>query len=299
MPRPRPFLFCRYTMLISEEALDGRAQLTVLNDLQGQFFGHGPKAEREGRQDIVLMRPRRLQIDGEEAISWSVGQQIETRVAAKYDKTSDRIQLVSIDDGTVRYNDIVALPRLNVLAVDDRSGERHLGAKGAISRFRSIFRNVDENASANIYMMIDADDMDHALRDWELEEVAFKVRPINPHSSQELSRKLSDAMKRENIGTFRATVRPAANEDMRPNEGPIDQASALSRDGYGQIGVRGKTPEGHMAKIPRPQFELEKSKNQKIQSKPRELRVYIESDEESDDKFAEAVVKALVSFYDR
>lgn len=298
MPRARPFLFCRYSMLVDENHLDERAQLLALQDLQGQLFAHGLRAEREGRRDTILMRPRSFLVDDRGAISWSVGHRIDIRVAAKYDEASDRLDLVAIDDGTVRYNDIVAVPSLGVLAVDDRTGDRHIGGKPAIARLRSIFQNV-EGGSVNIERLITSSDLERALESWELDEVSFKVRPVNPHTPSDLSRQLSEAMKREHIGTLRAVAKPAHDQQMRPSDGPIGQATALSNEGYGQVGVRGRTPEGHMATIPRPQFDLEKRKNEKIQSKPREFRVFIEADSEVDETIFFHTAKALVSFYDR
>ncbi len=298
MSRPRPYLFCRYSFLVDEEVLDLRGQLSALQDLQGQFFANGPKAEREGRYDTVIMRPRLIEVSKEKVLVWSVGQKIEMRVGVRYNSTSDKLDFVDINDDTVRYNDFIAVPRLGVLAVDDRSGERHINAKGAIARLRSSFRNIDGGA-VNVAMTTTPADVDHALNQWDLQEVTFKVRPINPHSDDELSRQLSEAMKKEGIGTIRAAVRPQTGHKMRPNEGPLDQALSLTEDGYGQIGVRGVMPDGHVASIPRPDFEEERSRNQRIQAKPRQLRVYVETENDSDNESFINASMALVNFYDR
>lgn len=298
MVRPRPYLFCRYSFSVEEEVLDLQGQLAGLKDLQGQLFAHGPTAEREGRLDTIIMRPRLIEVGGEKVLCWSVGQKVEVRVGVLYDEDADRLNLVSIDDGTVRYNDFVAVPRLGVVAVDDRTGERHINAKGVISRLRSIFRNI-EGGSVNVEMTTTSADMDQALQSWELTEVSFKVRPLNPHSRSELSRQLSEAMKRENIGTLRAVARSQTGREMRPNEGPLSQAHALTEDGYGQIGVRGVMPDGHKANMPRPHFEEEKTRNQRIQAKRRQLKVYIETEGDTEDESFDNAARALVNFYDR
>ena len=131
MSRPVPFLFCRYQFLINEELLDGHGQLRSLIDLQGRFFTHGLRAEREGLFDSVVMRPRRIDIDDREAIYWSVGQEIGMRDAYQYDMGHDQLKLTSIDDPSIRYSDFISIPSLGVLAVDDRTGESHMGGRAA------------------------------------------------------------------------------------------------------------------------------------------------------------------------
>ncbi len=298
MPKPRPYIFCRYVMLVDEEKLDQAGQFAALQDIQGQFFAHGPTAEQRGQRDTVIARPHAINIDGEDALVWSVGQKIEQRTVVQYDPIKDSLEYATIDDGTVRYNDFVALPRLGVVAVDDRQNDRHLGAKSAISRLRSAFRYVDGGA-LNIEMTTTPQDMDRALNDWELREVTFKVRPYNPHPKDELSRQMSEAMMAEGIGTLRSVATPKQGEQMRPNDGPIAQAQSLTEDGYGQMGVKGVMPDGHVAVIPRPQFEQERSRNQRIQAKPREMRVYIETDDDLDEESFTNAASALRRFYDR
>lgn len=298
MVRPRPYIFCRYGLFVDEEVLDAQGQLNALQELQGNYFAHGPTAEREGRYDTVIMRPHSLEIGGETALIWSVGQKTEYRFGVQYDQTNDSLDFVTINDGTVRYNDFVAIPRLGVMAVDDRTGESHINAKGAIARFRSVFRNV-EGGAANVEMTITSEDVTEALSTWELREISFKVRPVNPHSRSDLSRQLSDALEKEGMGTFRASARPKAGGDMRPNEGILDQAHSLSDEGYGQIGVRGVMDDGHVGYIPRPQFEEERQRNERIQEKPRQLKVYIETDGEADQESFQNAAQALVNFYER
>ena len=299
MARPRPYLFCRYCLLQGEEPLNARGQLVALQELQGQPFPHGPTAEREGRHDTVIMRPRRFRLGDERVLTWSVGQLLDTRVGVQYDDEGDRIVSVPIDDRTIRYNDFVAVPRLGVLAIDDRTGGNHLGAKAAARRMQSAFKNLEEGV-AEIMMTVSPADLDRALDQWDLLQVHFKVRPANPHAQDELSQQLSDAMASEGIGALRGTATPAsAKEPMRIDEGPLAQAYTLAQDGYGQIGVRGVTPDGHVATIPRAEFKKERARNQRIQEKARGLRVHIETDGDTDDESFVAVAEALRDFYGR
>lgn len=298
MARARPYIFCRYSFVINEESLDARRQLSALQELHGKLFAYGPTAERVGRYDTLIMRPDRFEVDREKVISWSVGRKTDIRVGVKYDEKKDRLEFITIDDKTVQYSDCVAIPRLGVMAVDDRAAATHLGAKHAINRFCSTFRNIP-NGSVNVEFTTTAGEVDRALKTWELAEVTFKIRPYNPFSSSDLSKQMSEAMKREGIGTLRAVARPASGSEMRPVDGPIASAVALSNDGYGQVGVKGVTSDGDVAQIRRPHFENERTKNQKIQAAPRELRVFIEADGDTDEESFKNAVRAMLTFYDQ
>lgn len=297
MPRPVPFFFCRYQFLVEEEILDTNGQFQALSDLQGQYFAHGLKAEREGLFDSVVMRPRSVEIDGGGVIFWSVGQKIGTRLAVEYDPDRDELTPLTIDDPSVRYSDFVVIPDLGVLAVDDRSGDNHLGGKAAINRFRSIFRNIDGGA-INIELTTTPNDVARALKNWELTEFSFVARPINPHPRSVLSKMLSDEFEKDGIGRYSARARPRPGGQMRPSEdGHIASAIALSEEGYGQYAIKGVTDDGHEAHIKKPVFEAEVQKNQLRQSQPRELRVLIQTEREGEDELFSKVAKALVNFY--
>ena len=300
MAQMRPYLFCRYSLLQNEEPLDARGQLHALQELQSGRFANGPTAEREGRLDTVVMRPRSFRVDGQLALTWSVGQMIETQDGVRYDQTNDRLMDVAIDASITRYNDFVAIPELNVVAVDDRTSGNHLGGKGAIRRFRYAFQNF-EGGAAQFEMTITQEDLDEALDNWHLERFWYKVRPANPHARSELSQNLSESMRREGIGSFRGHAEhdPDQEPSLRLDGGRLAEAYSLAMEGYGQIGLRGNTPEGHVATIPRAQFQRNRERNQRIQDKSRPLRVHIESDGETEsDSFADAV-RALMSFYVR
>lgn len=111
MARPRPYLFCRYHLAVDDEPLGVKAQLTALQELQGQLFAHGPTAEHEGRFDTVIMRPRMLTVGRERVLTWSVGQKIDARLGVRYDQKRDSLEFVHIDDGTVRYKVRLRFPR--------------------------------------------------------------------------------------------------------------------------------------------------------------------------------------------
>jgi len=291
-----PFLFCRYQLSVDDEVLDEKGQLEALKELQGKYYPHTKKAAESGLFDSVIMRPRNFQVAGNSALSWSVGQQIGQRVRARYDGGADKLLLEAQPDDSIKYSDFVAIPSLRVLAVDDRTGDRHLGGRGATNRFKSVFRQLD-GADCDIVLATDRADVDRALDKWDVHSFMFTVRPPNPHPPSEPGRILAERMKARGIG--RATgkweseadgsIKPKADDEMT---GIIDLAEA----GYGQIGLKGEV-DGHDAQIKKPQYYHDPKHNIRAQDRPREMRVFIESDDDKDEAVFDAAAKALVNFY--
>jgi hypothetical protein len=107
----------------------------------------------------------------------------------------------------------------------------------------------------------------------------------------------SDAMSREKIARLSGTARSGEGQYLDPKqEGQMAAAIELADAGYGQYGVKGTTPDGHEAQIKQPTFNEERSKNQKKQDQPRELRIIIQTDGDEDDVFIDAL-RALLNFY--
>lgn len=239
-----PFLFCRYQFLVREEPLSFKAQLDTLQALQGRYFARGPKAERESHLDSIVMRPRELRFGSERAIAWSVGKKIGERQEFRYDQRKDQIQPFVVDDEGVVYSDFVAIPRLGVLGVDDRSSPHHLGGKAAMSRFKSIFRNI-EGGAVVMEVTVTPQDVSRAFKQWALSEFSFVVRPYNPHPPGDLSKRLSEEFEKDGIGKYRAKAQPRPGLPMKPSaDGPIAAATELADAGYGQYSVKGLTAEG-------------------------------------------------------
>jgi hypothetical protein len=293
----RPFLFCRYVITVGKEKLDRVAQFQIISELQGQLVPHGEKAAEEKNFDTLLMRPKKFTVDRHEVYSWSVGVMVQKRLRAKYDKTKDAIDLTLIDDGSVRYNDLVAVPSLSVMAVDDRAGELHLGGKQAINRFRSVIRK-HQDADAVVEFEASPDEVMKALRDWSLTRMAFTVRPSNPRPVARLAQALSEQFKRDGIGKLTGAIQPAEGAQMHMHkEGFIAATAGLVNSGYGQMSVAGHTKDGLDAEIKKPRFDPDVVKNERIQEKPRELRVFIDDEGLKDEEVNQMAARALIKFH--
>jgi hypothetical protein len=293
----RPFLFCRYAITVSEESLSGVAQYKLISELQGQPVAHGPKAEEEKNYDTLIMRPQKHVIDGHTALFWSVGVTIKQRLRAKYDRANDTIDLELINDGSVRFNDFIAVPSLAVLAVDDRGGELHLGGKQAINRFRSVVRTHEE-ADTSIVFEASPEEVRKALRNWSLSRFKFTIQPNNPRPVSRLSQALSEQFKRDGIGKMTGTTQPAEGVTMRMDrDGFIAAAAGLVEAGYGQMSVAGRTEDGIDAEIKKPRFDPDVQKNERIQEKPRELRVFVDDEDLNEGEVVRTAARALINFH--
>jgi hypothetical protein len=293
----RPFLFCRYSITVGDDNLNANAQYKIVSELQGQPVAHGPKAEEERNYDTLLMRPAKFQVDGQAVYFWSVGVMIKQRLRAKYDKGNDTIEYELLDDGSVRFNDFIAVPALSVLAVDDRGGELHLGGKQAIHRFRSVIRSV-EDADASVVFEASPEEVRKALRDWSLTRFKFTIQPNNPRPVPQLAQTLSDQFKKDGIGKLTGSVQPAEGARMHMHrQGFIAAAAGLVEAGYGQMSVAGRTPDGRDAEIKKPRFDSDVVKNEQIQEKPRELRVFVDDEDLKEADINRTAASALIKFH--
>jgi hypothetical protein len=283
-------------MLVDEELLDETGQLEALQSIKGQSFAHGPKAEREGTLDILLMQPRTLDVDGEAVITWSMGHRPGTRRKIEYDSDTDEISSSIERDNHTITTRFIALPRLGVVAVDDRLSAEYMGAQAAISRLRSAFQHVDGGAFQA--QLLAPGDVDSVLGELSLTEYSYTVRRYNPHPPSDLARRTSEAMAAEGIGTQRGVVRPMPGEKMHAGDGLIQGTSDLAEAGYGVRGFRGRTAAGNEAQVAKPSFDMDRTKNLKAQGKQQRLRVFFERPA-NDFDVTPSVVAELVRFYER
>lgn len=294
----RPFLFCRYQLIVGDNSLSTTAQFNLISELQGETVAHGEKAAEEKIYNTLLMRPKRIQVDKREVLTWSVGVITDQRLRAKYDRARDQIELELIRDGGVRFNDFVAVPAIGVLAVDDRTSELHLGGKQAINRFRSVIRS-QEDADVSVVFDATPDEVRKALSNWSLTKVKFTIQPNNPRPVSRLAQNLSDQFKRDGIAKLTGSVVPAEGQTMRmDNQGFIAAASDLVEAGYGQLAVAGHTKDGLDAEIKKPRYDPDVFKNERIQEKPRELRVFVDDEDLDDDEVLRMAARALMRFHE-
>ena len=288
-------MFCRYSLSIDDDTLSGSEQFDMLSDLKGRPVAHRKANPTDDDLDTFLMLVKKKVYHQEKIITWHVAHRPGHREVSKYNGDRDELYLEAELTDEIKHTKFVALPRLGVLAIDDRLTGNTLGGKAAASRFKSIVAQV-RGGAARIEFSGSNADVQRALDNWSLRTFSFDVRPFNP-TLRKPGDQLHELMKEDNIGHIRGIATPAKDQEMRnSHQGLIAEATGLAEHGYGQVAVAGTTPEGFTATIGKPKFESDKTKNLKRQSEPRTMKVYIEEQTTVEGEEAEAV-RALLEFY--
>lgn len=296
MARGIPYVMCRYELTIHDRPLSAAEQLEFLQRVRGRLVVHRKSDPSPDDADTLIMRPKKLQAQRYNVLTWDVGQQLSGRSQAQYDPEADEVQHVWSDGRAVRYASFVAVPSLGALAINDRLSDIYLGAAAGISRMKTIVRNTIDGADISITQAASHADSRRAIETWSLDRFEFVVRPFNPHP-RDPGRTLSEIMARDNIGTLQGRAVPAPGQKMKSNEGGyIEETVGLSEAGYGQFGIRGRTPEGREVALKKPKFDLDKNKNETAQAAPHQLRVFLEPQDDDQTEYLEAA-KALIEFY--
>lgn len=295
MSKTVPFIFCRYVMQIGDDILDAAGTLQALVEKQGQFLPHGPKAERENVNSIVVMRPRRHTFGGEDVVIWEIGHRPGHRTVTDYDATKQEIKYTIQGDTHIIHTTVIAIPRIGAIAVNDRVNSLNMGARAALSRTRSVFRQIEGGAFN--YWFLKPGDVVSFVSQLDLLEYAYTVRRINPTPPGVLSAALDASMAQEGIGINRGLAKPLPGETMHSSGGFIAATTELAGAGYGVLGFKGKTASGHIAQIKKPPFDLDKRENLRQQERETPLRVFFESDRDDSELIA-SVVGELMRFYD-
>lgn len=296
MGRPQPYVFCRYQMSIEDEELDANEQADFLEAMHGEHAPYSRVGRNGQRPTALIMSPDSFDSDGDTGLTWSVGYCPGIRVVQGYDSSARRLNARWEEDSHIRAAVVVALPELGVMAIEDRNSEEHISAKQAISAIRSILNFYSEGEGSFDVRHGDPSDVDTWLKNWNLIECSYTIKPLNPISASDLAERRSDAMKRENINRETGKVSPPAGKSMQQNGGIIEETNELAKVGYGARGFRGRTPDGHIAQVKKPIFHDDRHKNLKEQAKEHFVRVAF--DVKDDDRpLINQISSALKGFY--
>ncbi len=296
MARATPYIFARFKVGFEEDDWDGARLFKALRKVKGQRFDQ--PYSRSTVPDTLAMAPASRTIGGFQVLHWMVGHKVMVRTAIDYDDLNHVLKVNTFPGEGVRYEDFIAIPALGVMAISDRTGEQHIGAKNAAARLQTVVRKGFPGAEIILDLGVSEDDVEAALKQWTVREFSFTVRPFNPTVRRQ-GQKVHEALVDEKGAVFRGVIKAQPGEGLEAKEGGfINEAIGLSRAGYGQIGFTGETPEGQVAQFKKPEFSQDKNKNQKVRDKGQPLKVFIEP-QPSAKKDIEEIAKALISFYDR
>jgi hypothetical protein len=296
MARPTAYLFCRYLISDDEDPITPDEEWKLLQEIKGQVIAYRVREPNPDDFDTYLMKPRRKQIAGNTVHTWAVAQDIKYRERSRYDRKTDEVTDDQVETEEIRHTKFIAIPRLQVFAVDDSFSERTLGAKSAVSRFAAIVEQLVPESDVRVNFAGTSADAQRALETWKLDQFSFTVRPFNP-TPRKLGEQIHELMIKDHVGTLRAVATPIEGEDMKDShQGLISEAKGLTEAGYGQYGASGTTPDGLKASLSKPKFTMDKEKNKQAQAQNRTLKVYILKGHSNEEDEA-AIVKALLDLY--
>ena len=297
MARPINYIFCRYRISIGDEPLDEIAQHNLLAENQGSEYDHGRL--REGTQPQTLCTdPLVVDFASRKALSFQIGYKPGIRTDQRYDATQKKVVRRLREDQHTRFGHLVAIPSLGALAVRDRSTDELLPALQTLGALRSFILGATEREGAIDITHSTDDDLNHALQTWAVKEYSYTVRPVNP-TGGDLALLRSEMHKSEGIAREVGKVKPNEGESLTMAEGIIGQTKAMADAGYGQIGIKGVTEDGHSATIPKATFSMSKEKNLAYrEDKPRYLRIGIEQNDQ-DRSELDSILRALMRFFQR
>lgn len=295
MPRPIPFLFCRYSVTRNGRSLGASEQLALLNNIRGRVVAYRKTDPADEDRDSFAMKPSSFEVAGRSVIVWYVGYYLSVRAEAAYNQANDDIIESLVATSGIKFTKFVGVPTLGGVAVQDQASDTHLTAASGIGRLRSIIRS-EPGTKAEIEPSASNADVMTALNSWQIEQFTFNVRPFNP-SPARMGQILHDLFVANDIGRLRGVAQPPQGHHIEnPAEGFIGEAVGLVSHGYGQMSLKGKTPGGQQASFSKPTFSDSRDENAKRQERPRSIRVYFE-EAESDDQLNTQIAQSLVDFY--
>lgn len=105
-------------------------------------------------------------------------------------------------------------------------------------------------------------------------------------------------MRASGIGQLRGVAKPEPGGTMqRGDDGLIEATNELTNAGYGQEAITGFTADGLRAEIKKPRFDYEPQKNDRNREKPRQLRVFVETENDDEEEIMFTAAASLDRFY--
>jgi hypothetical protein len=295
MPRPTPFLFCRYTISRNDRPLGASEQLTLLNSIRGQVVAYRKPDPSDEDRDTFAMKPSAFNVGQRSGLVWYVGYYVGIRSEASYNQTDDDIIERLVETNGIKFTKFVAVPSLGAVAVQDQVGDIHLSGASGINRFK-VIAGALPGVEVDIELAASNQDVTSALNQWSIEQFTFNLRPFNP-TARRMGQLLHQLFVTNDIGKLRGVAQPSHGHYIHnASEGFVGEAVGLVSAGYGQMSLKGITPGGQAASFGKPAFSDSRDENARRQEKPRSLRVYFEP-AESDKELNSIVAQSLVDFY--
>lgn len=269
--------FYRYAILDEyDETILHSRHTNVLSAVKGIGAPYRVREPKVADLNNFLMELREEEIEDEGCSVFIVGHTIDIRVEHRYNVESDRVELAEVPANDMRFTNIILVPRLRIVAAKQGSGDR-LASNSGIGRLRAIVE-YNSQYSFNYERTASHDDVMTAMQNLLLEEFTFDVRPFNPHPSLP-GQQLHELMKKAKAGRLSAKAYPETGSGMKNDpEGIVAEAVGLSKKGYGQFGIAGRTTSGAYLTYQKHRHQGHAEKDISQQEKPTNIRISVPTD---------------------
>lgn len=290
-------VLARYVFASKAGALSRAEQAGALATLkEAPPIHYRVKDPQPDDRNTYIIAPTAGTRKGEEYLSWQVCRDINQRPVRRVDRDTQTVAFDFEHTDDCQLARIVALPRLGVLAVEDSTGEGHLGGWSALGRFSAIVAAYLTDASFEANPAGSPQDLRRAIETWDLDKFAFQARPFNPHPSNP-GEALSDLLEKDGIGDLRAIALPKPGAHIHPKDsGLVKEAMGLADKGYATYGATGRTPSGAEAIVKKQAFSYDRQTNMSRLAGPQQLRVYVTA--EKDEDRVKQIVDVLIEFFE-
>jgi hypothetical protein len=285
----------RYQIFDDADAIDLSSHFDAFDDLKGKPAPYRIRDPEGHDFKNFIFDLQKLEIDGVEFFSFGVGYQITERPEQQYDDRTEKISLVMRDANDMRYTRGVFVPAIGASAFKDGSGNQ-LNASGGIGRVKAIFESHSE-MEFHSELTASKTDVASAIKNLDLVEMKFTVRPFNPHPSNP-GIELDKLLRTANVGKLTATAKPFDGGNLSPSDGGlVSEAQGLVEKGYGQSGITANTSDGATVKYKPKPFSGDKEKDQATEEKPRLLHVSVEKEPGNEPAEEKRIVSALIEIF--
>ncbi|MBG0777100.1 MAG: hypothetical protein H0S85_11800 [Desulfovibrionaceae bacterium] len=286
-----PYIFYSYSLSCVDVLLTTSEQWDLLLDNLGREIAYRKTSPTEQDRDTCIITPDKTTIlndsNGEvvDVLYFSIAKHIDSRKAIKYDKSADILSRESVAADEYLVGNIVMIPLLGLLAASDRSSQEDMNAKSSTNRFRAIVREIPLH-SISIESAASYEYLREALKNWQLDEFSFTVRPFNP-SVKTPGDKLHSLLSPDNAKVM-GKEKPNKGDHLTfSEEGLMNEVTGLADRGYGEYGTVGTTVDGYHARI---------EKTAPESRKPPRIKVFVPP-MSSKEAHVQAVAKTLLEIY--
>lgn len=261
--------------------------------VEGKFTAHRKVDPTPDEYDTFIMRVKAVQISGHNCIVFDVARKISLKIERQYDNKKNDIFFAEVPSKDTEWTHVVIIPKLGVLGIRNHT-VGSISHSSGMNRIKSVLK---EHAKVDLSFELTSftNDIEKIVSDLQINKLDFSVRPFNPHPHR-LGKKLHDMMDFDGIGKLSGSAVPLKEHIEKGEDGLLSEILGLREQGYGTIGLSGKTNDGIELKLQKPQMSMSKAENLKLLQKSPAIKISIpeDVDEGKEDGFVVDIILGYI-----